>query len=134
MGKTEDELLEEWLEYYRELGETEQGTGGIAMEYQEFVMTMQMAGATLSNEQISELAAEAHEKFGIDKDAFMLLLLSGREDFRNWIYEQASEKLKKDLRSEYIQTAKNVYGERLRDKRFRRGISENIQETTHIHL
>lgn len=65
------------------------------MEYQEFVMTMQMAGATLSNEQISELGTEAHEKFGIDKDAFMLLLLSGREDFRNWIYEQASEKLKK---------------------------------------
>lgn len=104
------------------------------MEYQEFVMTMQMAGATLSNEQISELATEAHEKFGIDKDTFMLLLLSGREDFRNWIYEQASEKLKKDLRSEYIQTAKNVYGEQLRDRRFRRGISENTQETTRIHL
>ena len=89
------------------------------MEYQEFVVTMQMAGATLSDEQISELGEEAHEKFGINKDVFMLLLLSGREDFRNWIYEQASKKLKKDLRSEYIQTAKNLYGERLIDKNYR---------------
>lgn len=89
------------------------------MEYQEFVITMQMAGATLSNEQISELGAEAHKKFGVDKDTFMLLLLSGREDFRNWIYEQASKKIQKDLRSEYIQTAKNLYGERLVDRHHR---------------
>lgn len=75
------------------------------MEYKEFLMTMQMAGATLTNEQISELGAEAQEKFGINKDIFMLLLLSGREDFRNWVYEQASRELKKDLRSEYVQTA-----------------------------
>lgn len=77
------------------------------MEFREFLLTMQMAGATLTSEQISELGAEAHERFGIDKDIFMLLLLSGREDFKNWIYEQASRKLEKDLRSEYVQTAES---------------------------
>ncbi len=41
---------------------------------EEFLMTMQMAGATLTNEQISELGGEAHEKFGINKDIFMFLL------------------------------------------------------------
>lgn len=80
------------------------------------MMTMQMAGATLTNEQISELVKEAHEKFGVNKDVLMLLLLSSRENFKNWIYEQASKKLKKDLRSEYRQTAKNLYGERIADK------------------
>lgn len=74
---------------------------------EEFLMTMQMAGATLTNEQISELGGEAHEKFGINKDIFMFLLLSGREDFKNWVHEQASKKLKKDLRSAYAQTAKS---------------------------
>ena len=58
---------------------------------EEFLMTMQMAGATLTNEQISELGGEAHEKFGINKDIFMFLLLSGREDFKNWVHEQASK-------------------------------------------
>lgn len=72
---------------------------------EDFLMTMQMAGETLTNEQISELGAEAHEKFGINKDVFMFLLLSGREDFKNWVYEQASRVLKKDLRSAYAQTA-----------------------------
>lgn len=80
----------------------------------EFLATVQMAGTTLTNEQISELGSEAHEKFGVDKDAFMLLLLSGREDFKNWIYEQASEKLQKDLRSTYRQTARNMFGEPLK--------------------
>lgn len=74
---------------------------------EEFLMTMQMAGATLTNEQISELGAEAHEKFGVNKDIFMFLLLSGREDFKNWVHEQASKKLKKDLRFAYEQTAES---------------------------
>lgn len=74
---------------------------------EEFLMTMQMAGATLTNEQISELGAEAHEKFGVNKDIFMFLLLSGREDFKSWVHEQASRKLKKDLRSAYAQTAES---------------------------
>lgn len=106
------------------------------MEYGEFLMTMQMAGATLTNEQISELGAEAQEKFGINKDIFMLLLLSGREDFRNWVYEQASRELKKDLRSEYVQTAKNCFGERLIDKKNRISVQSygNMKDTTDIHL
>ena len=105
------------------------------MEYKEFLITMQMAGATLTNEQISELGAEAHEKFGINKDIFMFLLLSGREDFKNWVHEQASKKLKKDLRSEYAQTAKNCFGERLIDKKNRISAQfhGNMKDTTHIH-
>ena len=77
---------------------------------EEFLMTMQMAGATLTNEQISELGAEAHEKFGINKDIFMFLLLSGRDDFKKWVHEQASRKLKKDLRSALV--AHSLYGRR----------------------
>ena len=72
---------------------------------EEFLMTMQMAGATLTNEQISELGTEAHEKFGVNKDIFMFLLLSGREYFKNWVHEQACKKLKKDFRFAYVQTA-----------------------------
>lgn len=105
------------------------------MEYREFLMTMQMAGATLTNEQISELGAEAHEKFGINKDIFIFMLLSSREDFKNWVYEQASRKLKKDLRSEYAQTAKDNYGERLIDKKNRISVQHhgNMKDTTHIY-
>jgi len=80
---------------------------------QEFMITVRMAGATLSVEQISDLAAEAHEKFGIDRAGFKLLLLSAKEDFVDWIYKQASGKLQKDLRSEYIKNARNLYGELL---------------------
>lgn len=83
------------------------------MEYKEFIMTMQMAGATLTNEQISELGTEAHEKFGVDKDTFMFLLLAGKEEFKNWVFEEASKKINADLRSVYLQTAKNAYGEPL---------------------
>lgn len=83
------------------------------MSLKELIVTAQMAGATLSDSQVLILCAEAQEKFGIDKGLFMLMLLGGSEDFKNWIYERASKMLQKDLRSEYFQTAKNSFGEPL---------------------
>lgn len=47
-------------------------------------------GVQLSNEQISEIGKKAQEKFGISdsaKDDLMLLLLSQRKDFQNYIFE-----------------------------------------------
>lgn len=86
------------------------------VEYRELSVVLQMVGAKLTYEQITELVHEAHEKFGVSKKILMLLLLGGCEDFREWIYGRASEMLKSDLRSEYRKTAKNAYGERLIDK------------------
>lgn len=99
---------------------------------EEFLMTMQMAGATLTNEQISELGAEAHEKFGINKDIFMFLLLSGRDDFKKWVHEQASRKLKKDLRSAYAQTAESEKKEKVLNE-WLAGFQGKMQAAHDIH-
>lgn len=47
-------------------------------------------GIQLSNEQISEIGEKAQEKFGLSdnaKDDLMLLLLSQRKDFQDYIFE-----------------------------------------------
>ena len=99
---------------------------------EEFLMTMQMAGATLTNEQISELGTEAHEKFGINKDIFMFLLLSGRDDFKKWVHEQASRRLKKYLPSAYAQTAESEKKEKVLNE-WLAGFQGKMQAAHDIH-
>lgn len=44
MGKTEDELLEEWLEYYRESWEKKRKTGGIRKMWQKIKENLKAQG------------------------------------------------------------------------------------------
>lgn len=60
------------------------------MTYEQFVKMIREAGSKMTHEQISKIGEEAKTKFGIDKDALMLLLISGTEEFKNWIFNQAS--------------------------------------------
>lgn len=51
-------------------------------------------GVQLSNEQISKIGEKAQEEFGLSnnaKDDLMLLLLSQRKDFQNFIFEMAKK-------------------------------------------
>lgn len=66
------------------------------MTFKKYIKEMQTVGASLSNEQILELGESAQKKFGINKDILVLFLLSGREDFVNWMYDQASLKILKN--------------------------------------
>lgn len=62
------------------------------MNQREFAETLREVGATLTNEQIAKLGHEAQNKFGINKDELMLLLISGKEEFKNYIFKQASKR------------------------------------------
>lgn len=45
----------------------------------------------MTGEQISKIGEEAMVKFGVDKDTLMLLLLSGKQEFKDWIFDEASK-------------------------------------------
>jgi len=60
------------------------------MPYEQFIEMIREAGSKMTKEQISKLGEEARVKFGIDKDMLMLLLISGTEEFKDWIFNQAS--------------------------------------------
>ena len=54
---------------------------------QEFVERLQEAGRHMTNEQISQAGKEAEAKFGINRDDLMLLLISGKNEFKQMIRE-----------------------------------------------
>ena len=59
------------------------------MKEVELYKAVQKAGAAMTNKQISKVGREV-EEFGIDKDAFMLLLISGNPAFKNLILSRLS--------------------------------------------
>ncbi|NRU52489.1 hypothetical protein [Clostridium beijerinckii] len=64
------------------------------MSKEQFVMMLQEAGKNMTNEQIGAIGKQAEQLFGINKDELMLLLISGKEDFKEMIFNQASKKIR----------------------------------------
>lgn len=61
------------------------------MSYEQFIKMIREAGSMMTGEQISKIGEEAMVKFGVDKDTLMLLLLSGKQEFKDWIFDEASK-------------------------------------------
>lgn len=61
------------------------------MNYKEFINALRAAGSNMTHEQINQIGIEAQEKFGINKDDLMFILISGTEEFRNWVFKRASK-------------------------------------------
>ena len=59
------------------------------MNKEQFVQMLQEAGKNMTNEQIGILGQQAEQLFGINKDELMLLLISGKEQFKEMIFNQA---------------------------------------------
>ena len=53
---------------------------------EKFIEDLRKAAAALTAEQVAMIGREAEEKFGVDKDALMLLLLSGKEEFKELVF------------------------------------------------
>lgn len=53
-----------------------------------FVKDLRDAGSKLTAEQISLLGREMQAKFGINRDMFMLILLSGKQEFKDYMFEE----------------------------------------------
>ena len=58
------------------------------MSKEQFVMMLQEAGKNMTNEQIGMLGQQAEQLFGINKDELMLLMISGKSEFKEMIQSQ----------------------------------------------
>lgn len=61
------------------------------MNKEMFIQMLQEAGKNLTNEQIGILGQQAEQLFGINKDELMLLLISGKDNFKEMIFNQSQE-------------------------------------------
>lgn len=59
------------------------------MNKEMFIQMLQEAGKNLNNEQIGMLGQKAEQLFGINKDELMLLMISGKDEFKDMIFNQA---------------------------------------------
>lgn len=64
------------------------------MTKNEFYKALRAAGQHMTIEQINTAGKEAEAKFGINKDDFMLILLSGKDEFKDYILNESGRRLK----------------------------------------
>ncbi|MFC0903813.1 hypothetical protein ACFHWD_03795 [Clostridium sp. MT-14] len=60
------------------------------ISYKQFIDMVRNAGSEMTVEQIAKMGEEAENKFNINKDSLMFLLLSGNKEFKEWLFNQAS--------------------------------------------
>lgn len=66
------------------------------MTKNEFYKALRAAGQHMTIEQINAAGKEAEAKFGINKDDFMFILLSGKDEFKEYIFNEAGRLYKND--------------------------------------
>lgn len=53
---------------------------------EKFIEEIRKAATTLTAEQVAMIGREAEKRFGVDKDLLMVLLLSGKEGFKELVF------------------------------------------------
>lgn len=66
------------------------------MTRDELYKALRAAGNNMTVEQISVLGREAEVQFGINRDDFMFILLSGKDEFKEYIFNEAGRLYKND--------------------------------------
>lgn len=66
------------------------------MTRDEFYTALREAGHNMTADRINVLGHEAEAKFGINKDDFMFILLSGKDEFKDYIFDEAGRLYKND--------------------------------------